>query len=115
MVALAEQERVTAAVGDVRQANAAVKEEDAVPRDAGKIRRTARTHRALAGAAAITAHPIETPGPRWGEPGRCREFHHAFGQWVRGAEQDLDDLGRGGIPPPDRIVIAGIAVVPLLV
>ena len=67
MEALAEEERLTAAVGDVREANGAVKEEDAVTRDARKIRRRAWIHRALAGAAAVTAHPIETPGPQRGE------------------------------------------------
>ena len=35
MKAFAEQQRLTAAVGDVRKANGAVDEEDAVPRDAG--------------------------------------------------------------------------------
>src|SRR5262249_3637349 len=69
MVALAEEQRVTAAVGDVRQANAAIDEEDAVPAQAGKIRRIAQGKRARAGAAAITTHPIETPGPLRGD--RC--------------------------------------------
>src|SRR5262249_62079464 len=71
MVALAEQEGVTGAVGDVRNANTAVDPEDAVPR-----RRTARSKRPRAGVAAITAHPIETVGPRGGL--RCCEFHHGF-------------------------------------
>src|SRR5262249_13911360 len=64
MVALAEEEGVSGAVGDVLKANAAVNPEDAVPRYAGKSRGTAHRNRALAGAAAITAHPVETPGPR---------------------------------------------------
>jgi hypothetical protein len=63
MVALAEEEGFTAAVGDVQQANAAVNVEDAVPGYAGK------RQRARAGVAAITTHPIETPGPLRG--GRC--------------------------------------------
>src|SRR5262249_24602697 len=57
MDALAEEERVAGAVGDVRQADAAVNEEDAVPGHAG------RTNRPFAGVAAITAQPIETKGP----------------------------------------------------
>src|SRR5262249_16960124 len=47
VVALAEEERVAAAIGDIRQANAAVNEEDAVPRHSRKIRRTARLNRPL--------------------------------------------------------------------
>src|SRR5262245_37750899 len=66
MVALAEEERVTGAVGDVRQANAAVKKEDAVPAQSGIIRRIAISTRPFAAVAAITAQPIETQGPRRG-------------------------------------------------
>src|SRR5262245_19110045 len=68
MVALAEEERVAGAVGDVLHANATVNEEDAVPGHARKIRRTTRKNRPFAGVAAITAHPIETKGPGWGAP-----------------------------------------------
>src|SRR5262249_26035712 len=111
MVALAEEERVTGAVGDVRQANEAVKKEDAVPGQSGIIRRTAKSTRPFAAVAAITAHPIETPGPRRGA--RCRELPHGLRQRIRGAEQDLDDLGLGGIPSRD--VVEVIVAVPLLV
>src|SRR5262245_50386417 len=59
MVALAEEEGVSGAVGYVRNANAAVNPENAVPRYAGKSRCSANRNRACAGVAAITAHPIE--------------------------------------------------------
>src|SRR5215475_13215466 len=98
MVALAEEERVTGAVGDVRKADAAVKPEDAVPADAGKSRRTARKDRPFAGVAAVTALPIEAPGPIVGP--YTRVFRHGVRQQIRRADQDLDDLGRGGIPAP---------------
>src|SRR5262249_32294020 len=110
----AEEEGVAVAVGDVCKANAAVDPEDAVPRYAGKSRWRARRNRPRAGVAAITAHPIETPGPRGGAPGRRREFRHGFRQRVRGAELELDDLGLCGIPAPGDIV-AVIVVVPLFV
>src|SRR5207249_2784114 len=97
VVALAEEERVTGAVADVGQANVAVDEEDAVPRHARIIRWTARMNRPLAGVAAITAHPVETPGPRGGQG--LLELPHGLRQRVRGADQDRDDLRRGGIPP----------------
>src|SRR5262245_61480023 len=68
MVALAEEEGVTGAVCDVRNANAAVDPEDAVPAQAGKTRRIPRGKRARAGAAAIATHPIEAPGPSRADP-----------------------------------------------
>src|SRR5215213_1148937 len=104
MVALAEEEGVAGAISDVRNANAAVNPEDAVPRDIRK--------RPRAGVAAITAHPIETPGPRGGAP--WQDFHHVCWQRIRGANQELDDLGLGGVPAPGDIV-AVIEVVPLVV
>src|SRR5262245_20705846 len=111
MVALAEEERVAGAVGDVPNTNVAANVEDAVPGHAGRM------DRPFAGVAAITAYPMETPGPRgrrgWvGE--RFREFHHGFRQRVRRAEQDLDDLGLCGIPTA-RDVVAVILVVPQFV
>src|SRR5262249_29210238 len=112
MVALTEEERVRGAVGDVLNANAAVNPEDAVPRYTGRIRWSARRHRARAGVAAITAHPIETPRPRGGD--RCRVLHHVCRQRIRRTEQQLDDMSLGGIPAPGDIV-AVIVVVPLLV
>src|SRR5262245_37781746 len=54
METLAEEERATGAVGDVRNTQAAVNEEDAVPGHAGRM------NRPFAGVAAITGHPIET-------------------------------------------------------
>src|SRR5262245_11132827 len=113
MVALAEEEGVTGTVGDVRQANAAVKPEDAVPADAGKIRQTARKNRPFAGVPAITAQRIEAPGPTVGPYNNTRVFRHGVRQPIRRAEQELDDLGLRGIPPP-RDIVAVIVVVPLL-
>src|SRR5262249_14004840 len=52
MIALAEEERVTGAVTDVRQPNTPVNEEDAVLGHAGQ------RNRPCAGVAAVTAHPI---------------------------------------------------------
>src|SRR5436309_9970545 len=78
MEALAEEERVAGAVLDVSNANAAADPEDAVPGHARKDRRTARMDRALAGVAAITAQPIETPGPRGTSGSFCREFPYGF-------------------------------------
>src|SRR5262245_16958307 len=112
MVALTEEEGVTGAVGDVQNANAAVNPEDAFPRYSGKSRWIARMHRVLAGVADITAHPIETLAPRGAEP--SIGMHHGLLQRIRRAEQDLDDMGRGGIPLPGDVV-AVIAVVPLAV
>ena len=112
MEALAEEERLTAAVGDLGEANGAVDEEDAVPRDARKIGWRARRNRALAGVAAVAAHPIEPPGPRRGERGvRCGHFHDAFRQWIRRTQQDLDDLGLNGVCA-SRDVVTVIVVVP---
>src|SRR5262249_34329220 len=110
METLAEEERGAGAVRDVPQSNASVKGEDAVPGQAGKGRRSARMKRPLAGVAAITGHRIETPRPERG--GLCRDFHHGFRQRIGRAEQDLDDLGLGGIPPPGDVVSV-IVVVPL--
>jgi hypothetical protein len=64
VVALAEAERVTAAVGDDRQANTIIEEEDAVPGHTAKSRGTARINGPAARVAGITGHPIETPVPR---------------------------------------------------
>src|SRR5262249_17386418 len=91
MVALAEQERITGAVavGDLGQANAAFNPKDAVQRYAGKSPWSANRTRARAGVAAITAHPIETPGPTGGDP--CFEFYHGCRQRIRRANQQLDD------------------------
>src|SRR5262245_17381611 len=112
MVALAEEEGVTTAVAvdDVGQANAAVNPEDAVPRYAGKSRCSACWDRARAGVAAITSHPIETPGPRRGAPVGFCELRHGVRQRIRRTDQELDDMGRGGIPLPGDVlaVIAGV-------
>src|SRR5262245_44568341 len=95
MDALAKEECVAGAVGDVLHANATVNEEDAVP----TMQRTARTNRARAGVAAITAYPIETATPGRGGEDCSREFHDGFEQRIRRAKQDWDDLGLSGIPP----------------
>src|SRR5262249_32440898 len=105
MVALTEEESVRGAVRDVGQANAAVDPEDAVPRYVGKIKRP------RAGVAAITAHPVGTPGPL--RTALSCGFHDGFRQRIRRAEQELDDMSRGGIPVSNDVV-AVIAVVPLL-
>src|SRR5262249_32086805 len=63
--------------------------------------------------AAIAAHAIVTVGPSALWVNR-HEVKHGVRQRVRWAEQDLDDLGRGGIPPV-RDVVAEIVVVPPLV
>src|SRR5262249_34533478 len=106
MVALTEEEGVTSAVHDVRNANAAVNPEDAVPRYVGKSKRP------RAGVPAITAHPVETPDPT-GTALSCG-IHHGFRQRIRRTEQELEDMGRGGIPLPGDVV-AVIAEVPRVV
>ena len=88
------QSLVAAAVGDVRQPNVAVDVEDAVPRHSRKSRRDARLDRPVAGVAAVTAHPIETAGPRRGGPDRGRERGLRYA-----SPRQTSSLGRPALQP----------------
>src|SRR5439155_6706912 len=77
--ALAEEKRVTGAVGDVREANVAADEEDAVLAQAGKVRRAAGEDRPHPGVAAVTAHSVGPAGPQ-GDRVECREFPYGVRQ-----------------------------------
>src|SRR5829696_186971 len=111
MVALAEEKRVAGAVGDIFQTNATANEEDSIAGHSGKIRSTARLSRAFATVSAITCERVETPRPR---EVAFRVLRDRLRQWIRWTEQDLDDLGLGGIAASGNVV-AVVVVVPVLV
>src|SRR5262249_12824794 len=60
---LTEEERVTGAVGNVRHANVAADEEDAILAQSRKIRQPAGQNRPRARVAAVAADPIKPEGP----------------------------------------------------
>jgi hypothetical protein len=64
VITLAEEERVAAAVGDIRQADAAADEEDAVLAQTGEVRQAARQDRPRPGITAIAADPVDPTGPQ---------------------------------------------------
>src|SRR5262245_37385833 len=108
MKPLAEEQRITTTVADVRVANTAADEED------GVLAQSAGRYRPGPGVTVVTAHPIRPETPGW-EGKICvvfREFPHGVRQPIRRAQQDLDDLGLRGIPSPGDVV-AVIVEVPL--
>src|SRR6516165_4449974 len=109
MIALAEEQSATRAIADVPKADSAVEPENAIPGHAGKRRGSARKYRPLAGIAAIAAERVKAPSPIGG---RNVVLPDGVFQSIGRADQELDDMGRRGVPPPGEVV-AVIDVIPL--